>query len=200
MERMDKLEKLKTKVATLYNTKVPGRADWADWIYDQHVPCVAAYAREIAKTHGADPELAEAAGWLHDIADIKMTRKDEGHEQESLRIAREVMEECGYSKEQVALVVDDAIRYHSCHGDERPQSPEGLAIAAGDALAHLKTDFYVYASMMLAREMSLEELKRWVLDKLERDFNVKISFDDTRESARADYEVIKNLFSRPPIK
>lgn len=197
---MDKLEKLKSKVATLYETKVPGRAEWADWLYDQHVPAVAAYAREIAKTHGADPELAEAAGWLHDIADMKMSRKDEGHEQESLRIAREVMEECGYSEEQVALVVDDAIRLHSCYEGKRPESPEGQALATADALAHIKTDFYIFASLMLGRELSLEGLKRWTLDKLDRDFNTKICFDDVRESTRADYEVIKNLFSRAPIQ
>lgn len=197
---MDKLEKLKSKVASLYQTKQPGRADWADWIYDQHVPCVAAYAREVAESHGANPELAEASGWLHDIADIKMTRRDEGHEEESLKIAREVMEECGYSKEEVELVVDDAIRHHSCYNHTRPASPEGQALATADALAHLKTDFYVFACMMLAKEMSLEKFKSWVLDKIERDFNDKICFDDIRESARPDYEVIKNLFSRAPIK
>ena len=197
---MNKLETLKSKVKSLYQTEVPGRADWADWIYDQHVPFVAAKAREIAKTHGADPELAEVAGLLHDIADIKMARKDEGHEAESLRIARQVMEECGYSKEQIELVVDDAIRFHSCHGSERPESLEGRALATADALAHLKTDFYVYASMMLSKEMSLEELKQWTLKKLERDLNHKIFFDDIRESARPDYEVIKNLFSRAPVK
>ena len=197
---MDKLETLKAKVDELYNTDQPGRAAWADWMYAQHVPCVAAKAREVAEAHGGDPELAEVAGLLHDIADIKMTRKDEGHEEESLRIAREVMEQSGYSKEQVDLVVDDAIRFHSCHGDERPASAEGKALATGDALAHLQTDFYIFATKMLGQEMSLEEIKQWTLKKSERDLNVKIFYDDVREATRADYEVIKNLFSRAPVK
>ncbi len=47
--------------------------------------------------------------------------------------------------------------------------------------------------------MTLEEFKQWVLKKIERDFVHKICFDDIREAARQDYEIIKNLFSRPPV-
>lgn len=197
---MNKLDTLKAKVATLYQTETPGRADFADWMYDQHVLHVAAQSREVAKTHGADPELAEVAGLLHDIADIKMKRSDDDHAEESLRIARQVMGECGYSEEQIKVVVDDAIRLHSCYDHVRPVTPEGQALATGDALAHLKTDFYLFAALNFARGMSLEEFKQWVLSKVERDFNDKICFDDVREATRADYEVIKNLFSRAPYK
>jgi hypothetical protein len=47
------------------------------------------------------------------------------------------------AKSQIELVVDDAIRLHSCYDGNRPASLEGQALAAADALAHLKTDFYV---------------------------------------------------------
>jgi len=103
---MERLETLKRKVAALYEAKNPNRAPWADWLYDQHVPYVAAQAREIAQAHGADPELAEVAGWLHDIADAKMDRHAAEHEEESLKMARQIMEESGYSKEQIELVVE----------------------------------------------------------------------------------------------
>ena len=197
---MDKLETLKNKVASLYGAKNPNRSQWTDWLYDQHVRCVADNARSIARTHGADPELSEAAALLHDIADFKMSKRGDAHEQESLRLAREIMEEAGYADEQIKLVVDDAIRFHSCHGDERPKSLEGQVLATADSVAHLKTDFYLYAAWAWGRDRDFEAIKEWTLEKIERDLNVKIFFDDVRESARPDYEIIKNLFSRAPLQ
>src|SRR6185369_14839643 len=134
-----------------------------DWLYDQHVPFVAAKAREVAQMYGGDPNLDETAGWLHDIADIKMNRHNDSHEEESLAIARQLMQECGYSKEQIELVVDDAIRLHSCYDGVRPASAEGQALATADALAHLQTDFYIFATRMLANEMTLAQMKEWAL-------------------------------------
>lgn len=196
---MNKLENLKSKVASLYEAKDPNRDPWTDWLYDQHVRFVARNARSIAESHGANPDLAEAAGWLHDIADVKMLRREANHEAESLRIARQLMEESGYSEEEIALVVDDAVRLHSCHDGERPESREGQALATADALAHFQTDFYIFASQGFA-DRPLEQLKEWVLKKIDRDLNHKICFDDVRETVRHDYEVIKDLFSRAPVK
>jgi hypothetical protein len=107
------------------------------------------------------------------------------------------MQEHGYTDDEIALTVDDAIRYHSCHDDERPKSMEGLVLATADSLAHLQTNFYVFATWSFGKSnRSLEDLHTWVLKKIERDLNNKISFDDVRETARPDYEMIKELFSR----
>lgn len=56
-----------------------------------------------------------AAALLHDIADAKMKRWEDGHEEESLRIARELMQASGFSDKDIATTVDDAIRLHGCH-------------------------------------------------------------------------------------
>ncbi len=125
-----------------------------------------------------------------------MARANPGHEERSLAIARQVMTDAGFSDDEIQLVVDDAIRYHSCHGDERPESKEGLILATADSLAHLQTDFYIYATWAFGKTRSLEELKEWSLKKIERDLNNKISFEDEREAARPDYNMIKELFSR----
>jgi putative nucleotidyltransferase with HDIG domain len=188
---------LEAKVRALYDGKDPNRAaDWAEWLADNHVLVVADNASELAKKFGARESLARAGALLHDIADVRMKRSD-GHAQESLRMARQLMEEAGYADEDIRLVVDDAIRFHSCHGSERPASIEGKILATADSLAHLKTDFYLFAAWALGRRgMALEEIKKWTLEKLERDLSVKISFDDVRRDARPDYEMLKELFSR----
>ncbi|HMT18488.1 MAG TPA: HD domain-containing protein [Candidatus Saccharibacteria bacterium] len=193
---MNKLELVRTKVQELYQSNNPHRDEWSDWLYKNHVLLVAKSAHELAEKYGASEELCEIAALLHDIADIEMARAIAGHEERSLAIAKELMLEVGYTDGEIALVVDDAIRYHSCHGDERPKSKEGLILATADSLAHLQTDFYIYAAWSFGKTISLEELKNWVLKKIERDLNNKISFDDEREVARPDYEMIKELFSR----
>ena len=77
-----------------------------------------------------------------------------------------------------------------------PESLEGKILSTADSLAHLKTDFYVYAVYARATEDSLTEIKEWALKKLERDFHAKIQFDDVREEVRAEYDMLKTLFSR----
>lgn len=194
---MSRLDDLSKQVEKLYNDKLDGREDWADWLYPNHVVIVARNAKKIAKLKGADVELSQVAALLHDVADFKMKRANPKHEEESLKTAREVMEQNGYSEDEIKLVVDDAIRYHSCHGNERPKSKEGLVLATADSLAHLQTNFYLFAVWEFGKSgLSLNDLKEWVLKKIERDLFNKISFDDIREEVRPDYEMIKNLFSR----
>lgn len=194
---MDKLEYLKQQVAWLYGLNRPGRSAWADWLWEYHVPVVAKHAREIALRVGANIELSEAAAWLHDIADVAIPRADERHEEESRKIARQVMQRVGYAEEDIATVVDDALPLHSCHDGKRPRSLEGKVLATADALAHLKTDFYTRASESKRQEgASQKDINEWAVKKSERDFNDKICFDDIREETREDYEIIHTLFSR----
>lgn len=193
---MTKLDQVREKVQTLYSEKNPHRADWADWLFKNHVFVVADNAKRLAEKYGADAELSAAAALLHDIADARMTRSDPEHEATSLKMARQILEEVGYSDDQIRLVVDDAIRYHSCHDGHKPESLEGLVLATADSLAHLKTDFYVYAAWAFGKDGTLEQLKAWALKKIDRDLHDKISFDDERHDAQSDYEAVKLLYSR----
>jgi putative nucleotidyltransferase with HDIG domain len=194
---MERLQRLEAKVKDLYQDKNPDRDDWADWLAENHVFFVADFATELALKHGASEELARIAALLHDIADVKMERKNEQHEEESLNIARKLMQETGYTDDEIKLVVDDAIRYHSCHGDERPESVEGKILSTADSMAHLKTDFYIYATWAFGCDhRTLEVVKAWALKKIERDLNNKMFFDDVRQELVPDYERIKELFSR----
>jgi putative nucleotidyltransferase with HDIG domain len=193
---MTKLNKLEEAVKKLYEAKNPERDGWADWMVDNHVFVVADYATSLANRFGANTDLARAAALLHDIADCNMSRMDPGHEAESLKIARELMIQSGYTEEEISLVVDDAIRYHSCHNGESPESIEGKILATADSKAHLKTNFYIHATWAFGKTKTLQQLKEWVLKKIERDLNDKVFFDEVREELRPDYEIIKNLFSR----
>jgi len=193
---MSKLAKLEADVHALYDAKDPNRDEWADWLADHHVFVVADFASELTARYGANEELARAAALLHDIADAKMSRFNSEHEETSLTIARELLTNNGYSNDEVELLVEDAIRYHSCFDGHAPSSLEGKILSTADSLAHLKTDFYIYAVYARAKRNNLEDIKDWSLKKLERDFYAKIQFDDVREEVRGDYEALKTLFSR----
>ncbi|MCA9333157.1 HD domain-containing protein [Candidatus Saccharibacteria bacterium] len=194
---MTSAQRLEDKVRKLYESKNENRAEWADWLWRNHVVVVADYATELANRFYASADLSRTAALLHDIADVKMQRSDENHEQESLNLARQLMSEAGFGEEQIKLVVDDAIKFHSCHGSDRPKSIEGKILATADSLAHLKTNFYVFATWAFGkRGETLDDVKEWVLKKIERDFNSKILFDEIKEETLSDYETIKMLFSR----
>ena len=193
---MTRLENLLEQVKGLYEEKLETRDEWADWIYPNHVVIVTNNALLVAERFGANSELSQVAAVLHDVADYKMARINPDHENESMNIARDLMKNCGYADDEILLVVDDAIRYHSCHGNERPSSLEGLVLATADSMAHLQTDFYIHATWAMGSSKSLDEVKVWALSKIERDLNNKIYFDDIREEVRADYEIIKALYSR----
>lgn len=186
------------KVVALYETKNPARTPWVDWVWPEHVPVVVKNARRLAEAKGARVELAMAAALLHDIADVKMKRWDAAHAAESMRLAAELLEESGYTAEEVALIVEDALRWHSGYDGRLPDSLEGKILAAADGLAHIQTDFYLRAAWEFghADEKTLAEVKAWALPKMERDFRVKICFDDVREAARADYQALRSLFLR----
>lgn len=191
---MQRIEELEKRVRVLYEEKNPNRADWSDWLYNNHVFVVTETAGVLAKRFNANEELSRASAMLHDIADTTMNRFDEAHGGESLRIARELMSRSGYTEEEISLVVDDAIAFHSCHNEQKPQSLEGQVLATADALAHFQTDFYDFATREIRDTMLTDDVQNWVLGKTERDFNAKICFDEIREEVRPDFERIRENF------
>ena len=191
---ISRLETLEKKVDELYTSGNKNRSDWADWLYAGHVKLVAKKAGELARRFGGKEDLAVAAALHHDIADAVMPRRDGNHDVESAKIARTLLKEAGFSEKETAVVVDDALRYHSCRNGEAPMSLEGKVMASADGAVHLMSDFYDKAPEFLKDEMSDAEIRVWSRAKIERDFRNKIFFDEVRNDARLTYERLKARF------
>lgn len=193
---MSRINDLHEKVEMLYKTGDPvGAADWAAYMLSSHVFAVADKAGEIAGRFGANKELAMAAGMLHDVADAVMKRQDPRHEEESKTIARKLLAETGFSDDETTVIVDDALRYHSCRGDEKPSTLEGKAMAIADAVVHLTTDFYDFAiETFTKRGESGQKIREWGLEKIDRDLNKKIFWPEVKEEVRADFEKLSAQF------
>ncbi len=180
-------------VKKLYEDKQPKRDGWADWLYHNHVLWVAKKAEEIAKTHQVDSAACRTVSLLHDISDAVMPREDSRSEAKSLEIAKEILYKAQFDLEQIATLVDDALRYHSCRNGEMPSTDIGKVLATADAAAHFQTSFYIHA---FADKLfnDYEKLKDWSRQKIEKDFNNKIFFEDVREEVRPQYETLKLMF------
>lgn len=185
---MNAIEKVRATVAELYSKLPPNHDAWSDWLYDNHVLVVAKYAREVAERHGVDPDLCEAAALLHDLGDAVTSRHDPAHERVSLSRAEEVLVAAGYDNATVRRLVDDALRYHSCHGDERPQSDEGKVLATADAMAHFLTDFYEFMEKCVFDDRGTRFFNRWSSEKVERDYRVKIFYEEERAMVTPAYK------------
>lgn len=192
----DKASIVEDKVRELYENKSTARATWADWLWSGHVLCVADKAAEIAEQKGVDASLSRIAALLHDVADAVMQREDDGHEARSLEIARQILTDAGYEEETISVLVDDALAKHSCQDGNIPVSSVGKVLATADGLAHLQSGFFAYAIWSFGNEnRSYDKLREWAAAKVERDFNIKLLFDDVKEQARPQYETLKMIFS-----
>ena len=194
---MTRIDSLKKRIDALYLDKNTSRAkDWADYLHTSHVFKVADKALELSERFNASAELAVAAAMLHDIADAVMSREDPRHEQESATIARSFLRACTFNDEEIQTIVDDAMKHHSCRGEDRPQTLEGKVMATADAVVHLQTDFYDFAVRnFTASGETNADISNWGLEKTDRDFHKKIFFPEVQDEVRPDYERERRRFA-----
>ncbi len=192
---MTRIEELKQKVDKLYGKKDTGRADWADWLYQNHIFLVADNAKQLAKRFGGNSDIVVSASMLHDIADAIMSRENPLHEEKSKEIARNLLSECKFSEDEIDIIVNDAIEFHGCKNGLIPKTLEGKVMATADAMAHLKSNFYDYALDTLKKTDTVDDINNWALPKIERDYRDKIFFEDVRLELKSDYERVKGLFT-----
>lgn len=191
---MQQLETLRQKVQDLYTSNDPNADVWIDWSYPNHVLVVAELAERICKKHGANAEFAIAGALLHDIADATMARKSPEHADESLAIAERLLQESGFSAEDMAFVINEVIKPHSCR-ETSPTTIEGKAMATADGAAHFLTDFYpLFCWRHYGPKDDYEAFKDWMRAKLEKDINKKFFFDDIKQEIMPRYEALKLVF------
>ncbi len=191
---MEKLDKVIEIVKGLYAKKNPV-IDWNEWVFEGHVKVVAKWVEDISKKYEFDKESVLAAAYLHDLAYAWTDKFDPDLEEKSETEARKVLKEAGYSKDQITFIVDKTIHGHGMHEGKEPENIEAKVLATADAMAHFTTDFYLEICWNNYLFEDLNAYKKWVLEKIERDLNSKIFFEEYREIAKPFYQSIKTLFS-----
>lgn len=169
----------------------------AHWMWDHHLRIVAKKAEALSVQHNANADLAVAGAWLHDFGDAFINRHNKQFDEVSEKESRTVLQEAGYSPDEIEEVINVIMRPHECRGDDIPQTLEGKILTTADAFAHFMTSFYTeFCWMHIPENKTYREFIDWVAEKFERDYHTKIFFDDIREEVRPRYEALKEIFLR----
>ncbi len=196
---MDRSEKLLTEVTGLYQKTT---TSFGAWMWHNHVRWVADRARLLAEKYQADAEKAYCAALLHDLADCRYERDDENFKTYSDTKGKELLQKVGFSPDEATEIVEVIIRHHSCHPGSLPATIEGKVLATADAMFHLQTSFFPMLCYLRRPQqvMSYEAWQDWFSEKVEREYNIKIFFEDERAEVKADYEALKRVFGNKTLK
>ncbi|HEY3251128.1 MAG TPA: Pycsar system effector family protein [Ignavibacteria bacterium] len=142
MAQNDIIKKAETYVNKLFNEKLP-----AGMIYHNYVHALEAveYARKIAKKsdlNEEDTEIVTLAAWFHDIGYLEVYK---GHEDKSIEMAREFLQENRYPEEKIQKVTD------CIEATKMPQNPKNLfeQVLCDADLVHLGLeDFFEYSELL----------------------------------------------------
>ncbi len=166
------------------------------WMWQNHLQFVAQKASELSDKFNANADLAVAGAFLHDFGDAFVSRHADNHEEISKQESIKVLQKADYSSQEIQEILEKIIAPHSCYEGNMPETLEGKVLATADALAHLTTDFYVqFAWKNMPDGKSYQEFLVWVGEKLERDFNDKIFFEEIKDEVREKYLALKLVFS-----
>ncbi len=155
-----------------------------DWQF--HIQPVVRYALDLAKIYKADLELVELAALLHDIGRIRSD--DESHEISGQTEAEKILKEFNYPQETIDEI-KHCIASHRGSRDVAPQTITAKIIANADAMAHF--DIAPLFFYWRADRYSFSDIVKWVEEKMERNWDKKLTLLEAKEIIRPKYDAIK---------
>lgn len=196
---MDRSAKVYDSVQTIYlsdESRPMGK-----WMWNNHVNWVKDRAIILAKKYQANEEKVVVSALLHDLADALYERGDSNFEIWGEQRAREILQEAHFTEEEINEIIEVIIRPHSCRPENLPKTIEGKVLATADAMFHLQTSFFAILCFKNKPKtvQSYEEWQQWFSEKIERDFNNKIFFEDERKESQVGYEALKKVFNNSTL-
>jgi len=166
---------------------VKKECDELNWKY--HIIPVVRYAKLLAKKLNVDEELAELGALLHDIGRFKSDGKN--HEITGIQEAEKILKGLGASQN----VIDEIKHCVESHrGAVKPRTIIAKIVASADAMAHFDV-IPVLIQVGLGKENNnIEKAFQWIYEKVERDWNKKLTIPEAKEIVKEKYKAIKLLF------
>lgn len=156
----------------------------------EHVTAVVTLAQELAQLTGADPEIVEAAAWLHDI---RKETKDR-HPQEGAKFAREFLPTTDFPPQKIEAVAQ-AIEQHMGLWREKPlKNLESQVLWDADKLSKIGlTAAFHWTGSALAGTKS-QELEQIILQARSADWQQKtVASMHTKPARRAAKKRLKSF-------
>jgi uncharacterized protein len=187
---IDKAEKIVKKACRTPKKGKKQIWDWNFWRY--HVSLVVKNAQLLAKKLGANGEVVELAALLHDIGAIKFGK--ENHENTGALEAEKILKKLNYPQ-QTINEVKYCIKAHRGSSKKKPRSLEAEIIRNADAMAHFDTVPSLFRAALILKKNNLKQAQQWFLEKIERDWNQKLTISEARKMMEKKYKAISSLFT-----
>ncbi len=161
--------------------------------FDQHLAVVAECATSLAERLGADLEVVELAGNLHDISAVYDPTTMPNHPKLSADLATQLLLERGYPQARVACIA----RSIASHSDPLPigsVTPEEVCVSNADAVARILRPAYWLYFAFEVRKFGFEEGRNWLRSLVERQWCTLI--EPAKELVGQQYAPILGLLSR----
>lgn len=176
---MNKIEKVREIV----------KKDCDEWNWKYHIVPVVRNAKLLAKKLGVDEELVELGALLHDIGRIRIGEQD--HERTGVPEAVKILKELGYSN-SVIDEIKHCVESHRGSKDVMPKTITAKIIANADAMAHFDV-IPALIDVASKKEGNLEKAVKWLDEKVERDWNKKLTLPEAKELVKEKYKASKTL-------
>jgi hypothetical protein len=169
--------------------------EMGQWMWKNHVQWVASKASELAEKYDGNQEKVYAGALLHDLGDVWFERDDELFDTKGNKEGEKILLESGFTKEEAQEILQEIVEPHSCYPGNLPKTIEGKCLASADAMFHLVTDFFPqFCWKHIPESLDYSQWIDWVTEKLERDFNNKIFFEDEKSEVEPYYESLKRVY------
>jgi uncharacterized protein len=179
VKKIDKIRKL-----------VKNRFEEDDWKY--HMLPVLKYAKQLAKEYKVNKEVVELATLLHDIGRVNI-KDDEEHHIIGVPRAEKMLRKFNYP-EKVIKEVKHCVGSHRTSKGPKPKTTIAKIIANADAMAHFDT-LPVFFYWRGRRGYGVEEITRWVENKIKKDWQKKITLPKAKKIVENKYKAIQLLLN-----
>lgn len=167
-----------------------------EWLLKHHIVYVVKYSKLLAEKLDADKEaaeLVELGALLHDIGIVKHGNED--HEKTGIAEAERILKSVGYPQ-NIIDEVKHCVESHRGSKDIKPTTITAKIVANADAMAHFSTIPHLMKIALKNENGDSEKARHWIFDKIERDWNKKLTIPEARKMMKKKYEAIKILFSQ----
>jgi putative nucleotidyltransferase with HDIG domain len=159
--------------------------------FDHHVATVVRCSRRLACQLEADPELAEAAAYLHDISVAFRPDDIQDHARLSAQLAQRELMKWGWDADAAGRVAE-AIAVHSNPLPLGAASPEAVCLSNADCAARILEPAYWLYYAYVVRGMPFDDGRRWLNSLIHRQWEILI--EPARNLARESYETCVRIF------
>jgi uncharacterized protein len=159
-----------------------------------HIKVVVANGLKLAEIYNADKEVVEIACWLHDIARAKglTPGEDNNHHISGTKKAEEILLNLNYPKDKIKKITQCILAHRGAKNEYPPQTIEEKIVANADAMAHFDSFLNLFSEFV--GPDNFEEGLSLIKNKLERDWNKKLTLPEAKKLEKNNYKIIKSLF------